>query len=282
MLEYSPNRCNAFPAKTLEVGTAKTLDNNITSCFESQLIMRTAISAEELPLDQHHYSRQQIRLKPAEAMICSLILSPPAARSLSKRVVDITGAAVALLMLAPLMLLLAVLIRLDSRGSILFRQRRMGLEGREFWFYKFRTMVPDAERFLSNLEVQNESTGGVLFKIKSDPRVTKIGRFLRRTSLDELPQFFNVLKGDMSLVGPRPLQLRDCKRLQTHDPEGFAERLSVPQGLTGPWQIGGRSDADGDTMLRLDLDYVANWSLARDLQILVLTVPAVLAGRGAC
>lgn len=244
--------------------------------------MRTAISAEQLPVDQHQYSTPQIRLNKVNEMICMECVTASAARSLSKRVVDITGSAVALFMLAPPMLLLAVLIRLDSRGSILFRQRRMGLDGRVFWFYKFRTMVTDAERRLSDLEGQNESAGGVLFKIKSDPRVTRIGRFLRRTSLDELPQFFNVLKGDMSLVGPRPLQLRDCERLRTHDPEGFAERLSVPQGLTGPWQIGGRSDADSGTMLRLDLEYVANWSLARDLQILVKTVPAVLTGRGAC
>ena len=205
-----------------------------------------------------------------------------AARSLSKRAVDLAGTIVGLILLAPVLLVIAALIKLDSRGPVIFRQRRLGLGGREFWFYKFRTMVPDAERKLAELESRNESAGGVLFKIKHDPRVTRLGRFLRRTSLDELPQLFNVLRGDMSLVGPRPLQLRDCERLQRLDPEGFARRLTVPQGLTGPWQIGGRSEEHSETMLRLDLGYVASWSLAQDLKILVQTLPAVLTGRGAC
>lgn len=205
-----------------------------------------------------------------------------AARSLAKRAVDLAGTLVGLVMLAPILLVIAVLIKLDSRGPVFFRQRRLGLGGREFWCYKFRTMVPDAERKLAALEAHNESAGGVLFKIKDDPRVTRLGRFLRRTSLDELPQLFNVFRGDMSLVGPRPLQLRDCARLRRYDAEGFARRLSVPQGLTGPWQIGGRSNEDSETMLRLDLGYVDSWSLAWDLKILVQTLPAVATGRGAC
>ncbi len=205
-----------------------------------------------------------------------------AARSLSKRTVDLAGTVVGLILLLPVMLVIAALIKLDSRGPVLFRQRRLGLGGREFWFYKFRTMVPDAELKLAELEAYNESAGGVLFKIKQDPRVTRLGRFLRRTSLDELPQLFNVLRGEMSLVGPRPLQLRDCERLQGLDPEGFARRLAVPQGLTGPWQIGGRSDEHCETMLRLDLGYVDSWSLAQDLKILAQTLPAVVTGRGAC
>lgn len=205
-----------------------------------------------------------------------------AARSLSKRAVDLTGSLVGLILLAPVFLILAVLIKLDSRGPVFFRQRRLGLGGREFWCYKFRTMVPDAEERLADLEDQNESAGGVLFKIKHDPRTTKLGRWLRRASLDELPQLWNVLRGQMSLVGPRPLQLRDCERLQAQDPKGFALRLTVPQGLTGPWQIGGRSEDDGESMLRQDLDYVASWSLAQDLMILIRTLPAVLSARGAC
>lgn len=205
-----------------------------------------------------------------------------AARSLAKRAVDLAGTVVGLALLAPILLVIAILIKLDSRGPVIFRQRRLGLGGREFWCYKFRTMVPDAERKLADLEAHNESVGGVLFKIKADPRITRLGRFLRRTSLDELPQLFNVLCGDMSLVGPRPLQLRDCDRLRRYDAEGFARRLTVPQGLTGPWQIGGRSNEDSGTMLRLDLDYVDSWSLAWDLKILVQTLPAVATGRGAC
>lgn len=205
-----------------------------------------------------------------------------AGRSVAKRVIDVVGSAIGLIMLCPVMLIVALAIRLDSRGPILFRQRRLGQSGRCFWVLKFRTMTTDAELRLGELEALNESAGGVLFKIRSDPRVTRIGRFLRRTSLDELPQLFNVLRGEMSLVGPRPLQLRDCERLEAMDPAGYHQRLTVPPGVTGPWQVGGRSDLDSDGMMKLDLGYVENWSLALDLRILVQTVYVVLAGRGAC
>lgn len=205
-----------------------------------------------------------------------------AARSIVKRTMDVVGALCGLIMLSPVLAMVAVLIRLDSRGPILFQQQRMGLGGRVFWCLKFRTMVPDAEQRLRDLEARNESAGGVLFKIKDDPRVTPLGRFLRRSSLDELPQLWNVLVGEMSLVGPRPLQLRDSEKLEEMDPEGYARRLSVMPGVTGPWQVGGRSDVDSGRMLHLDLDYVANWSVAADLAILVKTVSVVLGGRGAC
>ena len=203
-------------------------------------------------------------------------------RSMIKRAMDVAGSLGGLILLSPLMAAVALLIRLDSRGPVLFRQLRMGLEGRAFWCLKFRTMVPDAEQRLRDLEAHNESEGGVLFKIKDDPRVTPLGRFLRRSSLDELPQLWNVLAGQMSLVGPRPLQLRDSEKLEELDPEGYLRRLSVVPGVTGPWQVGGRSDVDSGRMMRLDLDYVENWSVAADLAILVKTVAVVLKGRGAC
>ena len=171
------------------------------------------------------------------------------------------------------------MVRLDSPGPIFFRQRRMGLRGVAFNLLKFRTMCVDAEAKLEGLESKNESAGGILFKIKRDPRVTRLGAFLRKTSVDELPQLINVLRGEMSLVGPRPLQVRDCGKLEQHDPEGYRARLSVPQGLTGAWQIGGRSAEDCAQMLRRDLDYVENWSLALDLKIILKTVPAVLTAR---
>ena len=142
-------------------------------------------------------------------------------------------------------------------------------------------MVVDAERRLGDLEKQNESQHGVLFKLRDDPRVTPLGRFLRRSSLDELPQLMNVLRGEMSLVGPRPLQLRDSDKLSQLDPEGFACRLLVFPGLTGPWQVGGRSDVDYAHMVRLDREYVENWSLGRDLKIILRTFIVVLVGRGA-
>ncbi len=206
----------------------------------------------------------------------------PAAYSLGKRAIDVVGAAAGLALLSPLMLIVALVVKLDSRGPVLFRQLRMGHGGRTFRFLKFRTMNVDAESRVAELESRNESVGGVLFKIRDDPRVTRVGRFLRRTSLDELPQLMNILAGHMSLVGPRPLQMRDCIRLEALDAERYARRLSVPQGLTGAWQVGGRSEEDCVTMIELDLDYADRWSLALDLAIICKTVPAVLTGRGAC
>jgi lipopolysaccharide/colanic/teichoic acid biosynthesis glycosyltransferase len=200
---------------------------------------------------------------------------------LAKRAVDLTGAIAVLVLLSLVMLLIALLIKWDSSGPVIFRQRRIGRGGREFWFLKFRTMVSDAEDRLVHLEEHNESAGGVLFKIKNDPRVTRLGRFLRRSSLDELPQLFNVIRGEMSLVGPRPLQVRDSERLAQLEPRAWAHRLSVLPGMTGAWQVGGRSETDCLGMLKLDLEYVANWSLGLDLSILCRTFSAVMRGRGA-
>ena len=176
-----------------------------------------------------------------------------------KRTMDVVGSAFALVFLMPILLLIAALIRLDSSGPALFRQRRLGRGGRTFWCLKFRTMTVDAEQRLAELETLNESGGGVLFKIRQDPRVTRIGRLLRKTSLDELPQFFNVLKGEMALVGPRPLQLRDCELLEAMDPEGFRRRLERPPGayrrLAGrrPERAGLRRDDAAGSRLRRPL-----------------------------
>ena len=206
----------------------------------------------------------------------------PSATSLTKRAIDLCGAIVGLTLLGPVMIVVAILIRRDSPGPILFRQRRLGLQGNAFWVLKFRTMVTDAELRLREIESLNESAGGVLFKIKDDPRVTRLGRILRKTSLDELPQLINVLRGDMSLVGPRPLQLRDSDLLSTLRPHDFARRLAVMPGASGPWQVGGRSDLSVESMLELDLDYVENWSLRRDFKIIFQTILVIFTGRGAC
>ncbi len=205
-----------------------------------------------------------------------------AARSWIKRAIDIAASGVGLVLLIPILMVVAVIIRINSRGPILFRQARMGLGGRAFTCLKFRTMVPDAEAKLKDLEKRNEAAGGVLFKIKDDPRITPLGRFLRRSSLDELPQLWNVFRGEMSLVGPRPLQLRDSERLARLDYDGYMQRLSVLPGITGPWQIGGRSDVGSESMIQLDLDYVNRWSVGSDLSILRKTVGVVLVGKGAC
>jgi lipopolysaccharide/colanic/teichoic acid biosynthesis glycosyltransferase len=207
--------------------------------------------------------------------------APRALRSSAKRAIDLIGAVLGLLFLAPILALLALLIRIDSPGPVLFRQRRRGLDGQVFSMLKLRTMRQDAEERLQELEARNESAGGVLFKMRDDPRVTRLGRFLRRTSLDELPQLWNVVLGEMSLVGPRPLQLRDSALLGEKDPAGYMGRLSVLPGLTGPWQVSGRSDLDSEGMVKLDLEYVANWSLGLDLRLLCQTVTVVLNGRGA-
>lgn len=205
-----------------------------------------------------------------------------ATRSVVKRAMDFSGALVGLLLLMPVMLTVAVLIRLDSSGPIFFRQLRRGYRGRLFWVVKFRTMQVDAEDKLKDLEDRNESGGKVLFKIKNDPRVTPLGRFLRKSSLDELPQLINILRGEMSIVGPRPLQLRDSELLLAEDPDGYRRRLQVMPGLTGPWQVGGRSAVDSARMVELDVEYANSWTILGDIVIIFRTFIAVIVGRGAC
>jgi exopolysaccharide biosynthesis polyprenyl glycosylphosphotransferase len=194
-----------------------------------------------------------------------------------KRTIDIVGAMVGLVLCAPIMLLAALAVGLTSPGPVLFTQERYGYNRRRFRMYKFRTMVPDAESMMPVLEQLNEAQGP-LFKIGRDPRVTVVGRFLRRSSIDELPQLVNVLRGDMSLVGPRPLSLRDVYQLPEAE---LARRFSVPQGLTGMWQVQGRSQLDYRQWVSYDLRYVDHWSLLLDLKILIRTIPAVLRGDGA-
>lgn len=194
-----------------------------------------------------------------------------------KRLVDIGGAFLGLVLSMPLMLVLAVLIRLDSRGPVLHRMHWIGTRGREFFGYKFRTMVPNAEALKSQLEKQNEMSGPV-FKMKSDPRVTRVGRFLRKTSLDELPQLWSVLKGDMSLVGPRPPGPHEYAQFE----EWHKLKMAVIPGITCTWQVSGRSRiSDFDTWVRMDLAYIKSWTFWADVSLLLRTVPAVLFGRGA-
>ncbi|HEY7224895.1 MAG TPA: sugar transferase [Micromonosporaceae bacterium] len=194
---------------------------------------------------------------------------------LFKNMMDRVVAALLLTLLAPMFLVISVLIRLGDRGTAFFRQARVGREGKVFKVIKFRTMYPDAEERLAQLVDKNESDG-LLFKIKDDPRITPVGRLLRRTSLDELPQLINVLKGEMSLVGPRPLPAEDGDFLGD-----VRRRLLVRPGITGLWQVSGRSELSWDDAVRLDLYYVDNWSLAFDLVIMWRTIGVVFARRGA-
>ena len=195
-----------------------------------------------------------------------------------KRGFDLIAGNIILLLLSPILLTIALLIKFDSSGPILYKQTRVGLKGRNFKVWKFRTMVANAEKLQKELEAQNEMQGGVMFKMKDDPRITRIGKFLRRYSLDELPQIFNVLRGEMSLVGPRPFPLRDVERFSSH----HFMRQEVLPGITGLWQVSGRSDVvDFDDVFRLDLAYIQNWSIALDFQILFQTVKVVIAKEGA-
>ncbi len=194
----------------------------------------------------------------------------------TKSLLDRLGALVGIILTAPIMLGAAIWIKLDSKGPILFRQTRSGLNGRPFTMYKFRTMVADAEELKDALKKQNEMSGPV-FKIRNDPRVTRAGRILRRLSIDELPQFFNVLMGQMSLVGPRPPL---PKEVVEYDP-WHHRRLSVKPGLTCLWQISGRNNVDFEDWMKLDLEYIDNWSLWQDFKIIARTVPAVMKSEGA-
>lgn len=197
-------------------------------------------------------------------------------RHILKRVVDVALAGSALLVLSPFLLLLAAVVRNDSAGPVLFRQERIGKDGKTFGMYKFRSMVVDAEERLANLTKNNEGAG-VLFKMHNDPRVTNCGRWMRKYSLDELPQLWNVLVGDMSLVGPRPPLASEVSAYERHT----HRRLLIKPGLTGLWQINGRSDLSWDEAVRLDLYYVENWSIAGDLLILWRTFRAVVQPSGA-
>ena len=198
-------------------------------------------------------------------------------RQVVKDLFDRCAAAFGLFALAPLMLAIAAIIKLSDNGPALFTQTRVGKGGETFKIYKFRTMVVNAEALLSEFREENESVGGVLFKIRKDPRITAIGAKLRKSSLDELPQLINVLKGEMSLVGPRPALPEEAAKYADH----VRRRLVVKPGLTGMWQVNGRSELSWDESVRMDLRYVENWSFALDMQILWKTISVMLHGSGA-
>jgi exopolysaccharide biosynthesis polyprenyl glycosylphosphotransferase len=195
---------------------------------------------------------------------------------LLKRAIDVIFSAAALVLAAPLMALVVLMIKMDSPGPVLFRQERVGKMGRLFTVYKFRSMVENAEEQRQALVALNEADGP-LFKIKHDPRTTRLGRWLRRLSLDELPQFYNILRGEMSLIGPRPALPSEVEQYQ----QWHKRRLEVSPGLTGLWQVSGRSELTFDEMALLDIYYIENWSPALDTKILLQTIPRVIFGSGA-
>ena len=193
-----------------------------------------------------------------------------------KRLLDVAGSSFGLLVLSPLLLTIAAMIKLTSPGPVLFKQKRVGADEEVFLCYKFRSMYHDAERRQAELEAKNEADGAI-FKMKEDPRITRVGKFIRRWSIDELPQLINVLLGEMSLVGPRPLPVRDFEKMT----EQHKMRLAAIPGVSGYWQISGRSDLSFEDMVRLDLYYIENWSLWLDIAIILKTVHAVLRHEGA-
>jgi len=194
-----------------------------------------------------------------------------------KRIIDIAAASVALTLGSPLFALTASLIKFEDGGAVFFRQERVGYRGKCFGMYKFRSMRTQAESETKSLEAQNEMQGGVIFKMKNDPRVTRVGKFIRKYSIDELPQFWNVLVGDMSLVGPRPPL---PKEVELYLPDE-RQRLLAKPGLTCTWQVSGRSEIDFRGQVRLDIEYIQSMSTITDIKLLIMTVPAVLLGKGA-
>jgi exopolysaccharide biosynthesis polyprenyl glycosylphosphotransferase len=194
-----------------------------------------------------------------------------------KRLIDVTGSIFLLIVVSPIFALIALLIRLDSPGPVLFRQTRMGKWATPFQMYKFRSMYIDAEARKAALAGSNEMKGGVTFKLKRDPRITRVGRYIRRASIDELPQLWNVLKGDMSLVGPRPPVPSEVSRYTLSD----RRRLEVKPGITCIWQVSGRSDIPFEQQVELDSAYIESQSVWMDIRLLLKTIPAVLLGRGA-
>lgn len=217
------------------------------------------------------------RLQINEQEIIEIERKESALYNISKRILDIIASTLGLIILSPILLVVAILIRLESRGPAIFSQKRIGLNKKEFKMYKFRSMVQNAEELKEKLAKENEMSGP-MFKIKNDPRVTKVGRFIRRTSIDELPQLINVLKGEMSLVGPRPSLPKEVSKFEPW----MLKRLSVKPGLTCYWQVSGRNNIDFENWMKLDLQYVNDRSFWLDLKLILKTATVLFGDKNAC
>ena len=257
-----------LPLKSLYAKAAEI----ITSCEEQGIIVR--LLSDQFDLKQAKSKTTDFANEEITTLYTGEMVGN---KMILKRVFDFSISLALIVCLSPVLLLTALLVKLTSPGPIFFVQERIGLNKRRIGVFKFRTMVPDAEKLMAELEKLNEVSGPV-FKIKNDPRITPIGRFLRKTSIDELPQLFNVLLGSMSLVGPRPLPVRDYEGF---DQDWHRRRFSVKPGITCLWQISGRSNISFDQWMELDMEYIDHWSLWLDLKILVGTIPAVVRGSGA-
>jgi exopolysaccharide biosynthesis polyprenyl glycosylphosphotransferase len=240
-------------------------------CHQRGVTVQVAPSTMEILMDRAEFVPGQT--------VPLFKLRPPVFEGINyalKRTFDLVISLVLLIVLSPVLVAIAIAVKLSSPGPVIYRSARPGMAGRPFNCFKFRTMREHADQIQSHLELLNEQTGA-LFKIRQDPRTTGVGRILRRFSMDELPQLVNVVRGEMSLVGPRPLPMRDFNRLE----EWHKKRYLVLPGITGLWQVSGRSDLDFDDLVRLDFLYLERWSIMLDLSILLKTIPAVLSRRGA-
>jgi exopolysaccharide biosynthesis polyprenyl glycosylphosphotransferase len=281
-------------SRTVFGPTSKTLEVVLATKATGVVVATTAIDADtcndlarelveagvhvELSSTLRDVASQRLLVRPLGRypVVCLEPVRRSGWRGVAKRTWDISLASIGLVLTAPVMAIVAMLIKLDSRGPVLFRQRRIGKDGELFTIYKFRTMSVDAELRLAELEAENEADGP-LFKIRNDPRVTRLGRVLRRCSLDEVPQLWNVLRGEMSMVGPRPALPSEAAKWAPR----LRQRLMVKPGLTGMWQVNGRSNTSFEQYERLDLYYVDNWSLITDLMIILRTLPILLRRKGA-
>jgi exopolysaccharide biosynthesis polyprenyl glycosylphosphotransferase len=243
----------------------------VDRCHQRGVTVHVAPSTMEILIDRAEFVPGQT--------VPLFTLRPPVFEGIDyalKRTFDLVLATFGLIILAPFLLVIAAAVKLSSRGPVIYRSIRPGMAGKPFYCFKFRTMRAHADQVQHDLEPLNEQTGA-LFKIRHDPRLTTVGRILRRFSLDEVPQLVNVVRGEMSLVGPRPLPMRDFERLE----EWHKKRYLVLPGITGLWQVSGRADLDFDDLVRLDFLYLERWSILLDLSILLKTIPAVLSRRGA-
>jgi exopolysaccharide biosynthesis polyprenyl glycosylphosphotransferase len=243
----------------------------VDSCHQRGVSVHVAPSTMEILVDRAEFVPGQ--------SVPLFTLRPPVFDGIDyalKRSFDLVLSTVALVILSPILLAIAIAVKLGSQGPVIYRSIRPGMAGKPFACFKFRTMREHADQIQDDLEELNELSGA-LFKIRQDPRLTSVGRFLRRFSLDELPQLVNVVRGEMSLVGPRPLPMRDFERLE----DWHKKRYLVLPGITGLWQVSGRAELDFDDLVRLDFLYLERWSIFLDLSILMRTVPAVLSRRGA-
>lgn len=250
----------------------------LTAKFKTKSMNITHSATRERVLDRYeaiqlatrgHRLRRHLKQLAWRAVVCGT--------TAVKRLIDIAGSAILLILLSPLFLVIATMVRLNSRGAVLYRQTRVMKWGRTFEMYKFRSMYIDANQHRSSLQAHNEMAGGVTFKMKRDPRVTAVGRLLRRGSIDELPQLWNVLKGEMSLVGPRPPLPSEVAKYSLAQ----RRRLDVTPGITCIWQVSGRSEIPFHRQVELDISYIESQSLRGDLLLLLKTIPAVMMGRGA-